>query len=158
MNDETNNEPAVLPLGEGGAELGMTRGEIQEHIDWLWGYNLAQTEFAIEMIFAWFVAMTFIARRLTTRQFIVVHFFYLAFLLRQYMAMEDAQIALVVWLERIGLPPVNTDPGFITNFYRQYVSGYADQVLFIAAVAGSVWWSLSCRKAGNPLADEPAPG
>ncbi|MEM9531745.1 MAG: hypothetical protein AAGA23_12565 [Pseudomonadota bacterium] len=157
MNNQTDGQPAVIPFGEGGAELGMTRGEIQEHIDWLWSYNQVQTEFVIEMVFAWFVAMTFIAKRLTTRQFIVAHVFYLLFLVRQYMAMEDATIALGTWIERNGLSPVNTDPGLVTYLYNNYLGIFMDQFLFLAVVAGSVWWSVSCRKTGKTLFEPAGP-
>lgn len=157
MSNDIEDQPEIIPFGEGGAELGMTRGEIQEHIDWLWSYQHMQTEFVIEMIFAWLVAMTFIAARLSTKQFVVAHIFYLTFLLQQFMAINDSLLALTTWQDRNGLAAVSADIGGFAGFYMQYLLGDLDVAIFFAAVVASVWWSISCRKTGTDLLNKMNP-
>ncbi|MEM7704487.1 MAG: hypothetical protein AAF358_02985 [Pseudomonadota bacterium] len=137
-------ETELLPLGA--PELGMTRGEMLEHIDFLWNYIHSQIEFTIQIVFAWLIAMFFTAKQLKMSQFIAAHVFYLMFLTRQYFGIADSQAALGVWYDRIALPNIDSvkaeDPLLV--FFNSF-SGYFEQFLFVAVVAGTIWWSFSCR-------------
>ncbi|MEM1403852.1 MAG: hypothetical protein AAGG55_11020 [Pseudomonadota bacterium] len=136
----------LVPLGA--PELGMTRGEMLEHIDFLWNYIHSQTEFTIQIVFAWLIAMFFTAKQLAKSQFIAAHVFYLLFLLRQYFAIADSQAALAAWYDRIALPSISdvkaSDPLLV--FYNNYLGPFFDQFLFLGVVAGTIWWAFSCRR------------
>ena len=136
----------LIPLGA--PELGMTRGEMLQHIDFLWTYMQEQTDFTVQIVFAWLVAMFFIANKLPTYQFVAAHVFYLIFLLRQYFRIADTGTALDVWYDRIGLPGWSyADRGEpLMDFYVRYFAPVIDQSIFFLVVAGTIWWSISCRR------------
>jgi hypothetical protein len=138
----------LMPLGA--PELGMSRGEMLEHIDFLWNYIHSQIEFTIQIIFAWLVAMFFTAQKLKRHQFVAAHVFYLLFLMRQYFIIGDSGYALDAWYERIALPSLDAarsaDP--LLDIYQTYLASFFDQALFVAVVAGTIWWSISCRQEG----------
>jgi hypothetical protein len=76
--------------------------------------------------------------------------FYLLFLMRQYFIIGDSGYALDAWYERVALPSLDAarsaDP--LLDIYQTYLASFFDQALFAAVVAGTIWWSISCRQEG----------
>jgi hypothetical protein len=77
MANQVAAEVVIRPLGEGGAELGMTRAEMLEHLDVLITASQSSVDSSIQFLFAWLVAMFFIAHRLSKVQFLAAIGFYL---------------------------------------------------------------------------------
>ena len=50
----------LLPFGEGGAELGMTRAEMLDQLHQIENSIMSTLEFQTQIIFGWLVAMFFV--------------------------------------------------------------------------------------------------
>lgn len=150
MSGEQVEEVVIRQFGEGGAELGMTRSEILEHLDQLAVLFQSNIGGSIEFLFAWLVAMFFIAHRLSKPQFLIANGFYLIICTLQYVSLLSISQAEDTWsryggfytqvLDTIG------DHSLLDRIMEAAASGYFLSLVYWAVVVVSIWWAASCRK------------
>ena len=142
-------EVTIRPLGEGGAELGMTRAEMLEHLDVITVAGQSAMDSSIQFLFAWLVAMFFIAHRLSKVQFVAAIGFYLVMSFLKYAELVSIFRAQDSWAAYAGLVIQEHEPGTEPTLFNQIVqaalSGHSLTLVFWAVVAASIWWAVSCR-------------
>ena len=160
MSNEKITEIVTRPLGEGGEELGMTRAEILEHINHLDGLFQAALDGSIQFLFAWLVAMFFVAHRLSIVQFIVANIFYIVICILQYVTMLSIFQSSEVWKRYGGFfvqsNEVGGEPTLLDGIREAVLGGYSQSLVFWAVIAASIWWAANCRRnqpkeIGSPL-------
>ena len=102
MTNKTGAEVIIRTFGEGGAELGMTRAEMLEHIDVLIMGGVSAVDSSIQFLFAWLVAMFFIAHRLSRIQFFTATGFYLVMSFLKYAELACNYTAQDTWIRYAG--------------------------------------------------------
>ena len=150
MASEKIAEVVIRPLGEGGDKLGMTRAEILEHLNHLDGAFQAAVDGSVQFLFAWLVAMFFVAHRLSRVQFFVANGFYLVICVLQYVTMLSIFQSQDVWSRYGGFytqsHEVGTEPTLLDRFLEGLIGGYSISLVFWALIAASIWWAVSCRR------------
>jgi len=156
----TEAEVVIRPFGEGGAQLGMSRAEMLEHLDVLITAGQSAVDSSIQFLFAWLVAMFFIAHRLSKVQFFVAIGFYLGISFLKYAELASNFAAQDTWAGYAGFYVQEHDVGAESNLFDKMIEvALSDQSLsltFWAVVAASIWWAISCRKnqpneVGSPI-------
>ena len=143
-------EVVVRPFGEGGAELGMTRAEMLEHIDFLSEAFQSSIDGSVQFLFAWLVAMFFVAHRLSIVQFLVANGFYLAISTLQYVTLFTLSRSAEVWSRYAGFytqtNEVGVQPTILDRTIDAVIGGYSQSLVFWGVVAAGIWWAVSCRR------------
>ena len=160
MKNQAAAELIIRPFGEGGADLGMTRAEMLEHIDVLVMAGVSAIDSSIQFLFAWLVAMFFIAHRLSRAQFLAAIGFYLVMSFLKYAELVSNYTAQDTWVRYAGFylqeHEVGVEPALTDKVVEAALSYVALSLMFWAVVAASIWWAVSCRRnqpheAGSPL-------
>ena len=148
----------LKPFGPGGAELGMSRAEMLDRVDYLESAEMAGIEFQTEVMFAWLVAMFFIAHRLSRVQFLAGCLLFSLISLWNYMNIWDNMVAFMYWQELAGFTSNGVE---IVSIWDQISSAFLGGYWMKAAMALStfvacIWFAFSCRRnqantIGSPL-------
>ena len=159
MSNVENAVVEIRPFGDGGAELGMSRAEMLDQINFLRESLATAIGDSIEILFAWLVVMFFIAHRLSRAQFFTAVSFYLIGHIYLYGTMYRHVMLQSVWA-RYGGFISRADAGGgttpIDSLLSFLMSGYTSTFVYWAIVATSIWWAVSCRRnqpkdIGSPL-------
>jgi hypothetical protein len=151
MAGEQVAEVTVRPLGEVGLELGMTRYELYEVSNQALTTFHTNIDSLIQILFAFLMAMFFIAHRLSRRQF---GFALVTYSVLQFLYLRGAYNA-VGEFERLnaamGLPTPDFEIWAIK--FSEFTFVYT---VMVAMYMGSIWWSFGCREnqkkeIGSPL-------
>jgi hypothetical protein len=140
----------IIPFGEGGAELGMTRAEMLEHTDNLEADWASYTTTVLQLTFAWLIGMFFVAHRLSRSQLFVAIAFFGIFYFQtwsSYMSIVDAIDRWNAHMWPSDYVALNPDQ----NLLRQAVEflnigSWAWDALPFMLFAGCIWWAFSCRR------------
>ena len=136
----------LKPFGPGGAELGMTRAEMLDRIDYLESAEMAGIEFQTEVMFAWLVAMFFIAHRLSRTQFLACCLLFSLICLWNYMNIWDNMIAFTAWQYLAGFHPVDPE-SLWDQMISVFLGGYWMKALMaLGTYVACIWFSVSCRR------------
>ncbi|MEP5568110.1 MAG: hypothetical protein ABJN62_09780 [Halioglobus sp.] len=155
------NEVVLRPFGEGGAELGMTRAEMMEHIHFISEGMNATSDTQLQIFFAWLVAMFFVAHRLSRAQFLVVSALFTYFTWDSWISMSHGWHAFIAWQEYAGLHHQVLDmtgnlSGIVEKSMQFMRTVSSDAIFYWAVYASCMWFGFSCRKnqpkeLGSPL-------
>ncbi len=160
MAQEQVDKVAIRPFGEGGEELGMTRAEMLDHINVLEGVFSSAVGSSVEFLFAWLVAMFFIAHRLSKLQFLVASGIYLLLMSMHFLSMVNTATYTEIWKRYAGFSTqayaTGTDAAILDRSIDLAQGGYFVSLVFWVVVAISIWWAVSCREnqpkeIGSPL-------
>ena len=104
----------------------------------------------VQFLFAWLVAMFFVAHRLSKVQFLVANGFYLAISTLQYVTMVTLLQTQDVWSCYGGFytqsHEVGTQPTLLERIIDGIPGGYSLSLVFWVVVAAALWWAVSCRR------------
>jgi len=153
----------IIPFGNGGAELGMTRAEMYDRLDNLYAEWIGYTTLTLQITFAWLIAMFFVAHRLSRPQLFVVAVFFSWFYFQSWQLQMSTLREIAAWSqllapEGIELLPAR-DYSWAHRSMRAFLYGtdsqYRDTIPFLM-FAGCIWWAFSCRRnqpkeIGSPL-------
>jgi hypothetical protein len=151
---------ATRSFGEGGAELGMTRGEMLEHIDSLLHGQQILIEYQTQLIFGWLAVSFFVAHRLSRAQFILACVFFSLFTLNNYVNIADAWSSLDTWVSMAGFIPGNSgveaEQSAMERLIDVTTGDIAYAMLGLCAYVACIWFAVSCRRnqpntIGSPL-------
>ncbi len=160
MAEEQVKQVAIRPFGEGGEELGMTRAEMLDHINVLESASSAAVGSSVEFLFAWLVAMFFIAHRLSKLQFLVATGIYLILMSMHYFSMVSSATYTETWKRYAGFSTqadaTGTEKTILDSGIEFAQGGHFASLVFWVVVAISIWWAVSCREnqpkeIGSPL-------
>lgn len=161
MTDVGSAEVLVRPFGPGGAELGMSRAEMMEHIHYLGEVVGTTYDTQLQIFFAWLVAMFFVAHRLSKPQFIVVSLLFTYFTWSSWTSLYAGQDAFIGWQEYAGLyhaklEPVGAPPNLIYKAMYFMRDLDMDNIYYWAVYIACMWFGVSCRnnqpkEVGSPL-------
>ena len=160
MVEEQVKQVAIRPFGEGGEELGMTRAEMLDHINVLEGTFSAAVGSSVEFLFAWLVAMFFIAHRLSKLQFLVASGIYLLLMSMHYFSMVSSATYTETWKRYAGfntqLNTTGAEKTFLDSSIELIQGGQFASIVYWGVIVISIWWAFSCREnqpkdIGSPL-------
>ena len=161
MSDSASAEVLVRPFGPGGAELGMSRAEMLDHIHYLGEVTSATYDTQLQIFFAWLVAMFFVAHRLSRAQFVVVSVLFTYFTWSSWTNLYGAADAFLAWQEYAGLYNTKSEPpGAPPNLIYQAMYFMRDlemeHIDYWAVYIACMWFGVNCRsnqpnKLGSPL-------
>ena len=160
MAEEQIEQVVIRPFGEGGAELGMTRAEMLDHINQLEAAFSSAAGSSVEFLFAWLVAMFFVAHRLTKLQFIVASGIYLLLMFTHYISMVSSTAYSETWKGYAGFnmqaSAAGVDKTILDRSIELTLGGHFASLVYWVVVTISIWWAVSCRKnqpmdIGSPL-------
>ena len=131
-----------------------------DHINQLEAAFSSAAGSSIEFLFAWLVAMFFVAHRLTRFQFVVVSGIYLLLMFTHYVSMVSSAAYSEVWKGYAGFNTqgnaTGVDKTILDRSIELALGGHFASLVFWVMVAISIWWAVSCRKnqpmdIGSPL-------
>jgi hypothetical protein len=153
----------IIPFGNGGAEIGMTRAEMYDRIDNLYTESVSYTTLILQITFAWLIAMFFVAHRLSRPQLFVVAVFFAWFYFESWDLSLGAHGEIGAWYQLLApggidmLPPVDVSWSHqvIKRLLWSADSEYRHTLPFWI-FGGCIWWAFSCRRnqpkeLGSPL-------
>jgi hypothetical protein len=154
----------IIPFGEGGAEIGMTRAEIHEHMDYLRSNFDVITTTILQLVFAWLVGMFFVAHRLSRLQLFVATIFFAVFYFQAwshyFIIIDEYELwhsfAWPADYAHYGFTPSPDRTWMIKAVHYLNFTGPLWDALPLIMFAGSIWWASSCRRnqpkeLGSPL-------
>ena len=147
----------LLPFGEGGAELGMTRAEMLDQLHQIENSIMSTLEFQTQIIFGWLVAMFFVAHRLSHPQISVACTLFLGISLLNLGVIVSAISRINSWAGYLYPDSGNPNSLDAVGVLIAILSNGWLQLSFILSVyAACIWWAFSCRRnqpneIGSPL-------
>lgn len=151
------DEIVIVPFGKGGAELGMTRAEMLEQINYLDGSITTTLEFQTQIIFGWLVAMFFVAHRLSRSQLLTACVFFVAISMLNLGVLAAAVSKAEQWYSFLYPTLESNDPLDALGMLLSIVgNGWAQVTVILSVYVACIWWAASCRRnqpkdIGSPL-------
>ena len=152
MTEVIAAEESVIPMGELGLKLGMSRFELLSLSDFRLEQITTLTELYFQLLSAFFIASLFIAKRLSSRQF---YFLLSIYSVTMVWLSLNILLQLRMWEQywrAAGLIHVgNFTVGGIEIWH-----GIPSILVSLVFLLGSIWWAINCRKSktietANPI-------
>ena len=142
----------MIPFGEGGAELNMTRAEMIEHARAREEEQQAIIDSQTQLVFAWLLAMYFVGRRLNRFQFAVISFFFTLLTFNKWLNLHFLIDSAQRWWTYAGASAMDfaahgegMEAGLTTALSGWLIGGLA-----FLLWACCMWWGISCYRGSGP--------
>jgi hypothetical protein len=152
MTDVIAAAESVIPMGELGLKLGMSRFELLSLSDFRLEQMTTLTELYFQLLSAFLIASLFIAKRLSSRQF---YFLLSIYSVTMVWLSFNILLQLRMWEQywrAAGLIHV----GNFTLGGIEIWHGIPSILVSLVFLLGSIWWAIICRKSttienANPI-------